>query len=291
MSMALPTAQKKGWCFTYNNYGPGTDPPSAPADIFNRLEGHHVFVVLGKEVCPSTGTRHLQGYVLFSDRKRFKTVKSLIGAGAHIEPAKGSPLQNYNYCSKEGDVETRGTLPKGKHTALSVVCEELKAGVPLRTIAVNEPEVFVRNHNGLQKLVEILAESTMRNWKTHVTVLVGPTGTGKSRWAFDVCSKSAPYYKPRGEWWNGYTTQSHVIIDDFYGWLPFDELFRITDRYPHRVPIKGGYSQFLARKIIITSNRPVENWYPNISPDLLDALKRRIELYYLNEIPTNKTID
>lgn len=39
------------------------------------------------------------------------------------------------------------------------------------------------------------------------------------------------YYKPRGELWDGYHQQPSVIIDDFYGWLKYDELLKISDRY------------------------------------------------------------
>lgn len=30
-----------------------------------------------------------------------------------------------------------------------------------------------------------------------------------------------------------------MVIDDFYGWIPYDEMLRVMDRYPHKVPIKG----------------------------------------------------
>lgn len=43
------------------------------------------------------------------------------------------------------------------------------------------------------------------------------------------------YYKPRGTWWDGYYQQPNIILDDFNGWIPYDELFKILDRYPYRV--------------------------------------------------------
>ena len=45
-----------GWCFTYHNY---------TEEILEILENHKDirFVMYGKEVCPETGTRHLQGWV------------------------------------------------------------------------------------------------------------------------------------------------------------------------------------------------------------------------------------
>ena len=73
-------------------------------------------------------------------------------------------------------------------------------------------------------------------------------------------------------------SQETVIIDDFYGWMPFDTLLRLTDRYPMLVDIKGGAVQFTAKRIIITSNEVPDNWYPNVSclPHRWNALLRRI---------------
>ena len=73
--------------------------------------------------------------------------------------------------------------------------------------------------------------------------------------------KGSVYYKPRGEWWDGYDNQKTVIIDDFYGWMKYDELLRIMDRYPHRVPIKGGYINFTSEYLTFTSNISPNDWY------------------------------
>jgi hypothetical protein len=61
--------------------------------------------------------------------------------------------------------------------------------------------------------------------------------------------------------------------------LPYDELLRITDRYPHRVEIKGGFRAFLSREIYITSNEPIEKWYKGewYTEERISALRRRID--------------
>ena len=56
------------------------------------------------------------------------------------------------------------------------------------------------------------------------------------------------------KWWPAYDGQADVILDDFRGHhCSFTELLRILDRYPLQVPYKGGFTPFLARRIIITS--------------------------------------
>ena len=53
------------------------------------------------------------------------------------------------------------------------------------------------------------------------------------------------YYETRGDWWDGMTSSTKsVIIDNFYGWLKYDELLKITDRYPYKVLFKGGFNNF-----------------------------------------------
>lgn len=125
-----------------------------------------------------------------------------------------------------------------------------------------------------------------------VIVYIGETGAGKSRTAAEVASDGTTYYKPRGEWWDGYQQQNTVIIDDFYGWIKYDEILKICDRYPYQVPIKGGYEQFTSKRIIITSNEPIENWYKGdwYKEEQLKALKRRIDIYEYFMLLNNECI-
>ncbi len=273
------TSQTKSWCFTTNNYA-----PTEPTSTIERLRESALLAVIGKEIAPGTGTPHLQGYVQFKQRKRFSQVKAILPTGSHIEPAKGSPKQNLDYCSKSGDYVTIGSFPTGKHTSLHLVCEKLKSGTPLSEIARDDSETYVRHHRGLEKLAQVLGESTVRDYKTHCAVFIGPTGVGKSRLAAERCRSEPTYYKPRGKWWDGYSGQSNVIIDDFYGWIEFDEMLRILDRYPHRVPVKGGFTQFLAKSVYITSNKPVTQWYsfPSYLTQIHALLRRIDEIKVMN---------
>jgi hypothetical protein len=152
--------------------------------------------------------------------------------------------------------------------------------VPLTEVARKFPTTYVIFGRGLERLRHLIVE-TQRDWKTEVIVLIGPPGTGKSRYAFEFPAENK-YYKPRGKWWDGYSGNDVVVMDDFYGWLPYDDLLRITDRYPLRVEFKGGMTQFVAKTLIITSNREPRDWYK--SEFDLSALYRRINKYLVYNI-------
>ena len=119
-----------------------------------------------------------------------------------------------------------------------------------------------------------------RTEKTKVYVYVGPPGCGKSKHVWEACGGKDFYYKPRGEWWDGFTNQSNVILDDFYGWIKYDEMLRICDRYPLKVPVKGSFVEFSAKNLYITSNTHVWEWYKFDGFDAA-ALMRRVNEYKL----------
>jgi hypothetical protein len=60
---------------------------------------------------------------------------------------------------------------------------------------------------------------------------------------------------------DGYDGQEDVVVDEFYGWIPYDLLCRMCDRYPLLVDTKGGAVQFCPKRIWITSNKKPEDWY------------------------------
>ena len=61
-----------------------------------------ILTVFGHEVAPSTGTKHIQGYVEFHTKKRLSTVSKLLPR-AYLATAKGTREQNIGYCTKGGD--------------------------------------------------------------------------------------------------------------------------------------------------------------------------------------------
>lgn len=105
----------------------------------------------------------------------------------------------------------------------------------------------------------------------------GRTGSGKTRAVYDNVSNTHDiYFHPSGQWFDGYDGQPIALFDDYGGSeFKLTYLLKLLDRYPMRVPIKGGYVSWAPHEIYITSNRAPSEWYPNAYTEHYDALKRR----------------
>jgi len=122
-----------------------------------------------------------------------------------------------------------------------------------------------------------------RSQKSIVVVLYGPTGTGKSSWIYKHFPKA--YWKPaRTSWFDGYDNHEIAVLDEFYGWLPYDLLLRLFDRYPMQVEIKGGHAQWVPKIILVTSNKPPHEWYDSEKCPLPPLQRRLDHIWELSEL-------
>lgn len=112
------------WCFTLNNY-----TEDEVKHVQELVPDMATFVLYGKET-GEEGTPHLQGYIQFNKDLRLSAIKKKLPR-AHLEVARGSPEQNIEYCSKDGDVFTKGKLRQrnsGKRNDLELFKEAVKDG-------------------------------------------------------------------------------------------------------------------------------------------------------------------
>lgn len=114
-----------------------------------------------------------------------------------------------------------------------------------------------------------------------VTVFWGPTGTGKTRRAWELGGLDAYPKIPNTKFWDGYQGQKVVIIDEFRGDVSMSNLLRWFDRYPVLVEIKGGSTILCAEVIYITSNLSPREWYRDLDEATVDALLRRLDVVWV----------
>jgi len=282
----------RNWVFTLNN-------PQQRIDFDAPVwDGNVKFAIYMLEMGAS-GTPHFQGYLELRQAQRLSWLKKTPLSRAHLEKRRGTRQEAILYCMKTyqktqqenespqqpfaqlsidgvtvsgnpviygSDESPQSLIKRCESKKLSVkdrleeVKEMIKAGKTDQDIMESHFDLFVRYHKSFQVARRILSKP--RDHEVEVIVCQGPTGTGKSRWAKETFPGA--YWKQRSNWWDGYEGEEVVIIDEFYGWLPFDTLLRLCDRYPLLVETKGGQISMHCKKVVITTNAVPNAWYKNV---------------------------
>ena len=275
------------WIGTWNNYGEGD------ADkLIEWSDKYCSFIIIGDEIGAS-GTPHLQIYAQMCRNHRFSTFRKIF-PGLHIEPhTYGDGKDIMNYCSKETVLYRSGELKvskKGTRSDLELAGEMILRGADIRAVATNYPRTFLNASSGISRMISIFEKPRDFTYPKIVSVIYGPTGTGKTRRVYEYCKHNSidlwSWHPGMGEWFDGYSGQKHVLFDEFRGQLPFGMLLRLLDVYPMLVQVKGGFRQFSPDIVYITSPYKPEHWYSNLFlEDKIDQLLRR--LYVVTEVTDN----
>lgn len=277
-------SRARNWCFTINN--------------FEECHEHEVFAmsfdseytVCGKEVGES-GTPHLQGFVCFKTLKSLTQMKDYL-PNAHLEVKRGTFKQASDYCKKDQDFYESGTLPmdqKDKGLAEQERWKDaydcLKEGrldemdVQIKCTHLRNLEYAWRREKMDSQDLSIIQGEMEHEW------WYGDPGTGKTKKVYEEYPDC--YVKdPKERWWDNYTGQEVVCIDDFdkFQVSMGGDMKRWLDRYPFQAPIKGGYITIRPRKIIVTSNYPPDAIWDDEQTQL--AIKRRVKITRFHNWPS-----
>jgi len=261
--------------FTINNY--------TPDEYIAVKEYPCKWVVVGREIAPTTGTPHLQGAMIFGKQRTLASLKKTVAfKRAHIKSMDGTPEQNLAYCSKE-DMNTyvRGDMPEpGKRNDISEACSLIRQGVDIVDLAQREDcgPVLVKYYKGLMQFASLFNRGAERTPPTIIWIY-GSTGTGKTRSAVEFGKRFGRPWISNGalRWFDGYTTEKVAILDDFRSdSCTYDFFLRLTDRYDFRVEFKGGFIDWKPEYIIITCWGSPDQLFDLKGQGDLDQLTRRI---------------
>lgn len=262
--------RQRDFCFTCNNY------KDLHIKMLQSLKCK--YIIYGKEVAPETGTPHLQGYVYFFDAKTQSAAKKCL-KGCHVEFRMASDLDDaIDYCRKEGEVYERGEKPmsqKKKGQKGAEYWSEQLGIIKTGKLDEVDPQLLITHARNIDYIynktlnMRVLTDTTEKHeW------YYGETGTGKSRKA--RTENPDAYLKIADtKWWDGYTNQETVIIEDFdkYHIKQSYNLKIWADRYPFPAEVKGSQIKIRPKKIIVTSNyHPDQIWTD--SKDLDPILRR-----------------
>lgn len=249
--------------------------PWHPSDVAE-LPDPVCYIKGQQELGSERGYLHWQVLVVFSRKVRGRRIQSIFGP-CHSELTRSEAANEYVWKEDtrvEGSQFERGTLPFNRGRVVD--------WDRIRTLAIERnwseipSDVFVRNYSALRRIAADFG--TAPAMERTVFCFIGKTGAGKSKRAWEEAGLDAYPKGPSTKFWDGYTGQKHVVIDEFFGEVGISHVLRWFDRYPCLVEIKGSCVPLRAEKIWITSNIHPREWYPQGNQFHVEALMRRIQV-------------
>lgn len=265
--------RSRSWCYTLNNYTAEEESKLQALDARYHLYGREV---------GEAGTPHLQGYLYFQAKKSLRQVKAMVGDRAHLEIARGSPEQNEEYCSKQGDVFRRGNPPKGMGKTLDRAGKNRLLREKSLESLVEDGDISILTVPVLQKARRILslAATPLQRMSTCGLWIYGPPGTGKTHYARTVWDDV--FMKAQNKWFDGYAGESTILLDDLDTGILGHYLKRWLDKWPCYGEVKGGTVALQHTRFIITSNYKPEQLWPD-DYAMCQAIERRCTFMYLSK--------
>lgn len=254
----------RSWCYTLNNY---TDQDISQFDAF-LCTRHRCALEVGE-----SGTKHMQGMITFTKAYKLSGLKKL-SPNCHWEICKCFDMA-LNYCTKGKIIIEKDNRQRGRRNDIHKVTEEIVKGEKVSTLALEYPVEYVKYYRGFEKLQFIVDKKNAKFEKCQVTVIHGPTRTGKTTKAYEI--DPGLYDLPVGGgnlWFDGYDGEKTILLDDFEGQFQYYDMLRVCDGHPGKFPFKGGFYIKNWNHVIITSNKAPSEWW--MLDDVSAFIKGRI---------------
>lgn len=200
-----------------------------------------------------TGTKH--SHLVLSSRKqsRFSKLRRLYGKSIHCEKMRGSRQRALDYITKTGKFcEKAHTVivppvfcgeivsNPGRRTDLERVEEMIREGFAPRRIYAEDFRLRRFSRMIEQAYYDRMAESIPVERDVAVFWHYGESGSGKTYEYVKLCEERGRenvylYDDFSSGGWDGYSYQPVLFIDELRDQIPFPELLRLLDGYPHQL--------------------------------------------------------
>lgn len=257
------------------------------------------WVVMFKEIAPTTGHEHFHSLVVFKKPKQAHTCIDLDPRGSW-EKVRGQLKTAYNYIRKDNNKYFEyGRLPDTIYAMLEA--EERKSRkqkAPTKT-EIAWREIVTRAKQGDETIRNEMIYARFRPYFDDILASVhknerydgdlqaknlwiqGPPGTGKSRLVWDYAEQNNLdiYVKLQNKWWDGFNRQKIVLIDDAGENMKMlaSHIKNWADRYPFTAEVKGGSRRINASEFyfIVTSNYSIREIFNATDAE---AIERRFDV-------------
>ncbi|AXH73400.1 MAG: putative viral replication protein [Circoviridae sp.] len=290
------------YCFTVNN---PTIDPSFDSTILR-------YLLFGRELAPTTGTPHLQGYLETKTPTRITRLHTIPGLeSAHFLLARGTSDENRAYCTKSGNYLEFGTPGPGAGartdlTACVAILREHPNRTGLKRILDEHPGDYIRYWRGFESASQLIRphpepepDVTLRDWqielmdileehepdKRKIHFYIDPKGAAGKSWMARYLYCLAPdktlvlSNAKHDRLYHVYDGQSRVIFDmtrspDEQGdHMPYQVIENIKNGY--KPPgMYGSQPQFFKRPHVVV--------FSNQTPNMTALSECRYDLHYLS---------
>lgn len=248
--------------------------------------------VVALEVCPTTGSLHLQGYFEFNTQVGFMALKDTF-KGISLRCCWATAADNRIYCLKGDQSKAEYKLLRykgpnygknvkfwewgepanqGARNDLREINKNVRKGKTVKEVRQEDPVLYHKYWRTMEKLEDdyISDECWQLNLQRSVLYLFGASGTGKSRFAHFYDSKgrfdhNKVYPWNKTESFQSYEGQPIILINELReDHIDYSYLLEITDVHPCGIKRKNRQDYpNRSQEIVITSPMPPEYIFRN----------------------------
>lgn len=227
------------------------------------------------------GTPHLHAYLVL-EKKLNTTNANYFDLGEYhgnYQTVKNK-YAVMKYCNKEGRTLSSIDISekiKAKDGHKAYIGQQLIDGMDVTDVVIANPELLFEYKKLKENVTQFRLDTTKQADELRVNFWIyGAPGIGKSQWA----KRNFPgaYKKASNKWWDGYTGEHHVIMEDVDTNVLGHYLKIWGDNYAISGEVKGGTIPLKYKQMVVTSNYKISELWKD-DPQMAAAIARRYKTY------------